>query len=66
MKIRKMDVSELDFALMFIGQERIDQIIEAVADGAKLELKESGFKDKGYDYTQILVDGMVCATIGGY
>ena len=66
MKIRKMDVSELDQLKMFIGQERIDQIIEAVADGAKLELKESGFKDKGYDYTQILVDGMVCATIGGY
>ena len=44
----------------------MNAIKEAVAKGGKLEMKESGFSDAGGDFTQILVDGIPQATMGGY
>jgi len=66
MRIRPMNVSELSLASMFIGKDKVEAIKKAVAEGGKLEMKESGFSDAGGDFTQILVDGIPQATMGGY
>lgn len=67
MRVRKMFLAELEVSEVFIGKAKAEEIRKMVVEnGGKLEMKETGFNDVGGDYTQILVDGKVVATIGGY